>query len=89
MNAEEPIAGGSRGGRSVRLIQDANGHFYVERDGVRTDEACHRGTRSDAVMRVEGYRPVLEVYPELQERSPAPAGAELDELYVSESIPHG
>ena len=87
MHADEPIADGSGGERAVRLIQDANGHFYIERDGVPTEEAFHRGTRSDDVMRVEGYRPVLEVYPELHQRSPAPAGVELDEVYVPVSMP--
>jgi hypothetical protein len=89
MNADEPIADVGRGGRSVRIIQDGNGHFYVERDGVHAEEACHRGTKSDAVMRAEGYRPVVEVYPELHERPRAPAGVELDDLYVSVSTPRG
>jgi hypothetical protein len=40
-------------------------------------------------MRAEGYQPVVEVYPELHERHPAPAGVELDELYVSVSPPRG
>jgi hypothetical protein len=87
MNADEPIADAGRGGRSVRIIQDVNGHFYVERDGVQADEAFHRGTKSDAVMRAEGYQPVVEVYPEVQERPRAPAGVELDDLYVSVSTP--
>jgi hypothetical protein len=87
MNADEPIADSERGGRSVRIIQDVNGHFYVERDGGQADEAFHRGTKSDAVMRAEGYRPVTEVYPGLQERPRSPAGVELDDLYVSVSTP--
>ena len=87
MNADEPIADAGSGGRSVRMIQDVNGHFYVERDGVRADEVFHRGTQSDAVMRAKGYQPVVEVYPELQERPRAPAGVELDNLYVSVSTP--
>jgi hypothetical protein len=85
MNTDEPIADVSRGGRSVRIIQDGNGHFYIERDGVQADEAFHRGSKSDAIMRVEGYRPVVEVYPGLQEYPQAPAGVELDDLYVSVS----
>jgi hypothetical protein len=87
MHADEPIADAGRGGRSVRMIQDVNGHFYVERDGVQAEEAVHRGAKSDAVMRAEGYQPVVEVYPELHERPPAPAGVELDDLYVSVSTP--
>jgi len=87
VNADEPIADGERGGRWVRVIQDGNGHFYVERDGGQADEAFHRGTKSDAVMRAEGYRPVTEVYPGLQERPRSPAGVELDDLYVSVSTP--
>jgi hypothetical protein len=63
MPADEPIADAGRGGRSVRLIQDSHGHFSVERDGVPAEEAVHRGTKSDAVMRAEGYQPVVEVYP--------------------------
>jgi hypothetical protein len=86
MNADEPIADSERGGRSVRIIQDVNGHFYVERDGGQADEAFHRGTKSDAVMRAEGYRPVTEVYPGLQERPRSPVGVELDDLYVSVNI---
>jgi hypothetical protein len=89
MHAGEPIAEGSRGGRMVRIVQDVNGHFYVERDGAQAEEAFHRGAKSDAVMRAEGYQPVVEVYPELHERHPAPAGVELDELYVSVSPPRG
>ena len=85
MNADAPIADSERGGRSVRIIQDVNGHFYVERDGGQADEAFHRGTKSDAVMRAEGYRPVTEVYTGLQERPRSPAGVELDDLYVSVS----
>ena len=76
-------------GRAVRLIQDVNGHFYVERDGVQAEEAFHRGTKSDALMRAEGYQPVVEVYPGIQERPPAPAGVELDDLYVSVHTPRG
>jgi len=87
MNADEPIADAGRGGRSVRIIQDVNGHFYVERDGVQAEEASPRGTQSDAVMRANGYQPVVEVYPELQERPRAPAGVELDDLYVAVSMP--
>ena len=67
----------------MRLIQDGHGHFSVGRDGVPAEEAVHRGATSDAVMRAEGYQPVVEVYPELQARPPAPAGVELDDLYVS------
>ena len=89
MNAKEPIAEVGRGGRAVRLIQDVNGHFYVERDGVQTEEAFHRGTKSDALMRAEGYQPVVEVYPGLQARPPMPAGVELDDLYVSVRTPRG
>jgi hypothetical protein len=87
MNADEPIADLSRGGRSVHIIQDVNGHFYVERGGVQADEAFHRGNRSDAVMRADGYRPVVDVYPELQERPRTPAGVELDDLYVPVRTP--
>ena len=87
MNADEPIADVGRGGTSVRIIQDANGRFFVERDAVQADEAFHRGTRSDAIMRADGYRPVAEVYPGLQERPLAPAGVELDDLYVAVSTP--
>jgi hypothetical protein len=87
MHADEPIADAGRGGRSVRLIQDGNGHFYVERDGVPAEEAFHRGAKSDAVMRAEGYQPVVEVYPELHERPPVPAGVELEDLYVSVRTP--
>jgi hypothetical protein len=87
MDADKPIAEAGRGGRAVRILQDANGHFYVEHDGVQPDEALHQGTKSDAVMRAEGYRPVVEVYPELQERPLALPGMELDELYVSVSAP--
>jgi hypothetical protein len=87
MNADEPIADVGHNGKSVRIIQDVNGRFHVERDGVQADEAFHRGTRSDAIMRADGYRPVAEVYPALQERPRAPAGVELDELYVSVSTP--
>jgi hypothetical protein len=87
MNADETIADSERGGRSASIIQDVNGHFYVERDGGQADEAFHRGTKSDAVMRVEGYRPVTEVYPALQDGPRAPAGVELDDLYVSVSTP--
>ena len=87
MNAGEPIADAGRGGTSVRIIQDANGRFSVERDGVQADEAFRRGTRSDAVMRADGYRPVAEVYPGLQERPLATAGVELDDLYVAVSTP--
>jgi hypothetical protein len=87
MNADEPIADVGSGGRSVCLIQDVNGHFYVERDGVQAHEAFHRGTKSDAVMRADGYQPVVEVYPELTERPRAPAGVELEDLYVSVSTP--
>jgi hypothetical protein len=89
MNAEEPIADIGHGGRAVRLIQEANGHFYVERDGVQAEEVFHRGTKSDAVMRADGYQPVVELYPELQERPPMPAGVELDDLYVPVSTPRG
>jgi hypothetical protein len=89
MHGDEPIADAGRGGRAVRILQDVNGHFYVERDGVHAEEAVPRGTKSDAVMRAEGYRPVVEVYPELQERPPTPAGVALDELYVSVSTPRG
>jgi hypothetical protein len=63
MPAEEPIAESGRGGRSVRLIQDDNGRFSVERDGVPAEEAVPQGARSDAVRRAEGYQPVVEVYP--------------------------
>ena len=87
MHADETIADAGRSGRPVRIIQDVNGHFYVERDGVQAEEAFHRGTKSDAVMRADGYRPVVEVYPELQERPRAPAGVALDDLYVSASTP--
>jgi hypothetical protein len=87
MHADEPIADAGRGGRSVRLIQDGNGHFYVERDGVPAEEAFRRGGKSDAVMRAEGYQPVVEVYPELHERPPVPAGVELEDLYVSVRTP--
>jgi hypothetical protein len=85
MSAVEPIADGERGGRPVSIIQDVNGHFYVERDGGQADEAFHRGTKSDAVMRAEGYRPVTEVYLGLQDRHRSTAGVELDDLYVSVS----
>jgi hypothetical protein len=54
MHAEEPIADAGRGGRSVRIIQDGNGHFSVERDGAPAEEAVPRGARSDAVVRAEG-----------------------------------
>jgi hypothetical protein len=87
VNADEPIDDSEGGGRWVRVTQDGNGHFYVERDGGQADEAFHRGTKSDAVMRAEGYRPVTEVYPGLQERPRSPAGVELDDLYVSVSTP--
>jgi hypothetical protein len=87
MNADETIADNERGGRSVSIIQDVNGHFYVERGGGQADEAFHRGTKSDAVMRAEGYRPVTEVYLGLQECPRLPAGVELDDLYVYVSTP--
>ena len=89
MNADEPIADVGRGGRAVRLIQEGNGHFYVERVGVQAEEAFHRGTKSDAVMRAEGYQPVVEVYPELTARPRAPAGVALEDLYVSVHTPLG
>jgi hypothetical protein len=89
MPADEPIADAGRCGRSVRIVQDVNGHFYIERDGVRAEEAVHRGAKSDTVMRAEGDQPVVEVYPELHERHPAPAGVELDDLYVSVRTPRG
>jgi hypothetical protein len=73
MHADEPI---------VRVSQDpTDGRFYVERDGIQVEEACHRGTKSDDVMRADGYRPVAEVYPEVTE-APRVPGVELDELYV-------
>jgi hypothetical protein len=90
MTAKEPIAGVGRGGRAVRLIQDVNGHFYVEHDGVRAEEAFHRGTKSDALMRAEGYQPGrVEVCLGLQEGHPAPAGVVLGDLYVSARTPRG
>jgi hypothetical protein len=82
MNAYEPSEGFGRG-RQMRIIQDANGRFYVERDGVQVDEAFHRGAKSDAVMRADGYRPVAEVYPGLKEHPLASVGVDLDDLYVS------
>jgi len=50
-------------GRAVRLVQDVSGHFSFECDGVQAEEAFYRGTKSDALMRAEGYQPVVEVYP--------------------------
>jgi hypothetical protein len=82
MNADEPINGVGPG-RPMRIIQDANGRFYVERDGLQTEEAFHRGSKSDAVMRADGYRPVAEVYPGLREYPVASAGIDLDDLYVA------
>jgi hypothetical protein len=87
MNADEPIGDCERGWRSVRIIQDVNGHFYVEGNGGQGDEAFHRATKSDALMRAEGYRPVTEVYPGLQERPRSPVGVALDDLYLSVSTP--
>jgi hypothetical protein len=81
MNADEPIEDVGRRCQ-LRIIQDANGHFYVERDGIQTEEAFHRGNHSDASMRADGYRPVAEVYPEVTEHPLIPGGANLDDLYV-------
>ena len=89
MPADEPIADAGRSGRSVRIIQDGNGHFYIERDGAPAEEAVPRGATSDAVMRAEGYQPVVEVYPELHEHPPLPAGVKLDDLYLSVRAPRG
>jgi hypothetical protein len=81
MNGHEPIEDVGRW-RQLRIIQDANGHFYVERDGVQTEEAFHRGNHSDAAMRADGYQPVAEVYPGVTEHPLVPGGVDLDDLYV-------
>jgi hypothetical protein len=88
MKASEPIQGFGPG-RPMRLIQDANGRFYVERDGVRADEAFHRGSKSDAVMKADGYRPVAEVYPGLEEHPLARVVVDLADLYVSVALREG
>jgi hypothetical protein len=69
-------------GPQVRIIQDANGHFFVERDGVPVEEALHRGNRSDALMRADGYRLVAEVYPGITEPPLVPGGVDLNDVYV-------
>jgi hypothetical protein len=88
MNASEPI-NGVDWGPPLRILQDANGRFYVERDGVPAEEAFHRGSKSDAVMRADGYRPVAEVYPGVQGHPLESVGIDLDDLYVPVGVGEG